>query len=112
MALFICPSTSARSRPAGGWLNRLHRFEPRRGQFDCHLLFFTSDLDPTVFTHASQHHLTHRNGQVSGDLPIVQVETLQNRSLSHVRDFSRIFASHSLDRTRLLPRHTVYDRLG
>ena len=67
------------------------------------MLLFTSDIDPTTFTHAAQHHLTHRDGQVSDYLPIVQVETLQNRSLGHVRDFSRIFASHSLDRTWLLP---------
>jgi hypothetical protein len=58
------------------------------------MLPFTLDLYPTIIIQTVQHPLTHRNGQASDVVPIVQVETLQNRSLSHVSRFSRIFAGH------------------
>ena len=93
--LSLCPRLQPDlDRPADGLNDRI-AFSPA-GVSLIDYVAFTSGIDPTIVIHAVQHLLTHRNGQVSDDLPIVQVETLQNRALSHVRDFSRIFARHSL----------------
>ena len=45
---------------------------PRRGELDCRMLLFTSDLDPTIIVYAAQHQFTRWNGKASGDLPIVE----------------------------------------
>ena len=37
---------------------RAQRVEPRRGEFDCRMMLFTSDLDPTIIAYAAQHQFT------------------------------------------------------
>ena len=49
-----------------------HRLEPRRGELDCRMMLFTSNLDPTITAYAAQHQFTHWNGEAGGDLPIVK----------------------------------------
>jgi len=58
------------------------------------MLLFAPALDPAVTTYPIQHHLSGWNGKVGGDLPIVEAETLHNRSLAHVGDIGRRFVSH------------------
>jgi len=68
----ISPSPSAPYKPASGFNGRPHRLVPRRGELDCRMLLFTSDLDPTIIAYAAQHQFTRWNGKASGDLPIVE----------------------------------------
>ena len=55
-----------------GFNGRPHRLVPRRGELDCRMLLFTSELDPTIIANAAQHQFTRWNRKASGDFPIVE----------------------------------------
>src|SRR4051794_24483091 len=55
-------------KSASGFNGRPHRLVPRRGELDCRMLLFTSELDPTTIANAAQHQFTRGNRKASGDL--------------------------------------------